>query len=184
MVATQASYPDEYQSPMSTHCFITKFLEDLNLVHIHSSNPAKGMHVISKDVHVSFGGLQANQSDVHAPASTARWQRPAAHEVKLNVDGGLSRDGTRGAAAVICRDKNGLFLCASAVVFQGLVDPATLEASACNEALALALDIHIDSLCVASDCSEVVANIKSGAPCRYVTILREIKAKRSSFRDV
>lgn len=73
---------------------------------------------------------------------------------------------------------------ASTVVVEGLVDPASLEARACNEALALALDLHLDSICVASDCIEVVRNIDSGAPCRYVTTLREIKDQRNMFRDV
>jgi ribonuclease HI len=85
--------------------------------------------------------------------------------MKINVDGGLSRNGARGAAAAICRDKRGQFVGASVVVFDGLVDPATLEAQACNEAMSLAIDLHLDSVCVASDCVEVVANIETGAPC-------------------
>ena len=88
---------------------------------------------------------------------------PNDHDVKLNVDGGLARDGSRRAAAVICRDKNGKYIGVSAIVFEGLVDPATLEAQACKEALALATDLHLDSLCTASDCLEMVANIASVA---------------------
>ena len=94
----------------------------------------------------------------------------------LNVDGGLSRDGTRGAAAAVCRDQNGSFLGASAVVFEGLVDPPTLDAHACKQALSLADDLYVDSLCIASDCAEVVASINTGVPSCYVTILREIKS--------
>ena len=52
---------------------------------------------------------------------------PNDHDVKLNVDGGLARDGSRRAAAVICRDKNGKYIGVSAIVFEGLVDPATIE---------------------------------------------------------
>ena len=68
------------------------------------------------------------------------WLPPAETEVKINVDGGLSRSGNKGAAAAIYRDCNGTFLGASAVVFDGLSDPASLEAWACNEALSLGQD--------------------------------------------
>ena len=46
------------------------------------------------------------------------------------------------------------------------------------------MDLHVDSVCVASDCSEVVANIEAGVPCHYVTILREITAQQTLFRDL
>lgn len=62
---------------------------------------------------------------------------------KINVDGGLSRDGSRGAAAAVCRDAAGMFLGASVVVVKGMTDPACLEAAACNEALALASDLNV-----------------------------------------
>ena len=52
----------------------------------------------------------------------------------------LCRQENRGAATVVYRNKNGLFLGASAVVFEGLVDPASLEA---HEPLALASDLII-----------------------------------------
>lgn len=75
----------------------------------------------------------------------------------------------RGAATVICRDKDGGYLGASAVVYDGLVNPATLEAQACKEALSqLASDPLLDSVVVASDCAEVVANLAAEVACRYV----------------
>lgn len=84
------------------------------------------------------------------------WQPPAEHEVKVNVHGGISRDRTRGAAAAVCRDKRGNFLGASVMVLDGLVDPAILEARASSEAVALATDLHAQSMCIASDCAQVV----------------------------
>ena len=77
----------------------------------------------------------------------------------MNVDGGVSRNEARGAAAVICRDETRAFLGASAIVFDGLVDPPSLEAQACNEALALAKDLNLRRVQVASDCLEVLNNI-------------------------
>ena len=50
---------------------------------------------------------------------------------------GPFRHGDKGVAAVISRDKEDHFLGVPTVIFDGLVDPASLEAHACNEALAL-----------------------------------------------
>lgn len=48
------------------------------------------------------------------------------------------RHGDKGPAAAICKDKEGSFLGAPAVIFDSLANPASLEAHACSEALALA----------------------------------------------
>lgn len=58
----------------------------------------------------------------------------------------------------------------------------TLEAQACNEAVALATDLHVHSICIASDCAEVVLNISSEALYQYAAILREINHCRGSFQ--
>ena len=42
----------------------------------------------------------------------------------------------------------------------------------------------VQSICVASDCLEVVTNIEAGVPCQYFSILQEIKHQRRSFHDV
>ena len=102
----------------------------------------------------------------------------------MNCDGGLSTLGDKGAAAVVCRDKSGTYLGASAVVFEGLVDPASLEAKACSEALALTTDLHVQSICVATDCLEVVTRIKDDLPCKFFPILQDIKYQRIAFRAV
>lgn len=77
----------------------------------------------------------------------------------------------------------GQVLGASATTFDGLSDPATLEAHACNEALALAQDLHISKLTIASDCLEVITNINSGAASSCPTILREINHRRLAFES-
>ena len=65
---------------------------------------------------------------VPSPAAprTRAWLSPDSEAVKFNCDGALSTLGDKGAAAVICRDKSGKFLGASALVFAGLIDPASL----------------------------------------------------------
>jgi hypothetical protein len=45
---------------------------------------------------------------------------------------------------------------ASAVVFHEVIDPGCLEAMECREALALAADVLVRKLTVASDCVDVV----------------------------
>ena len=74
----------------------------------------------------------------------------------------------------MCRDKSVTYLGASAVVFEGLVNPASLEAKACSEALALARDLNLNDLEIASDCQEVISNITNGGSPTYAPIIREI----------
>lgn len=155
----KAIHDNEYQSLMSTWCFVKKFLEDLEI----ANNRQPKVHVTP------------------IQRSEPKWIPPASETANFNVDGGLSRQGDRGAAAVVCRDDKGCYLGASAIVFEGLVDPASLEAHACNEALSLAKDLHIHRLTVASDCVEVVANIEKGASPVYASVLDEIKHRRRDF---
>lgn len=56
---------------------------------------------------------------------------------KIDSDGGLSRHCNMGAEVTASREEEGRFVGASAVVFDGLVDRASMEAHGCNEALAL-----------------------------------------------
>lgn len=88
------------------------------------------------------------------------WIAPSPGVAKIHVDGGLSRDGRTGASATVCRDHTGLFLGSSAMVFRNLTDPATLEALACREALAFALDLSLDQVVIACDNKTLHVTIK------------------------
>ena len=112
------------------------------------------------------------------------WLSPAGEATKFNCDGGLSTLGEKGAAGVVCRDKSGIFLGVSAVVFDGLTDPSSLEAQACSEALALARDLNLQDLLIASNCAEVISNIKTAGSPSYAPILREIQTGRNNFSSV
>ena len=85
---------------------------------------------------------------------------------------------------MVCRDKSGKFLGASALVFEGLIDPASLEAHACSEALALANDLNLQDLLIASDCLEVISNIDQHAIPVYASVLQEIQVTRNFFNSV
>ena len=67
-----------------------------------------------------------------------------------------------GAAAALCRDKDGHYLGASAVVYDGLVDAASLEVQACNAVLALAEDLNLQNFIVASDSKQTTSDICQG----------------------
>jgi hypothetical protein len=133
----RAIHEDEFQSPLSTHHFIERYVEDLGLIN-----------------KVSAASLAPSRP-------TAKWQPPQAGFMKIHSDGAVAKTHMRGAVGVICRDENGTFQGASAVVFDGITDPPTLEAYACREALDLAEDLHIQKLTVISDCLTVVNEINS-----------------------
>ena len=78
--------------------------------------------------------------------------------------------------AAVCQSSQGHFIAASAMVVPNITNPETLEAMACLEALALAEDCGVYRLIVASDCLNVINNIKGDAslhlyddPSRYLS---------------
>ena len=73
---------------------------------------------------------------------------------------------------------------ASAIIYEGRLDPTIHEAQACSEALSLASDLQVQSVCVASDCLEVVKSIHDEAPCRYYPILQDIKHQMTRFQNI
>jgi hypothetical protein len=77
----------------------------------------------------------------------------------------------------VCRSVDGAFLDASASVVSGISDPASPEALACQEALALGEDLNIEKLIVASDCLQVINNLHGDSEGGYGMITREIKEK-------
>lgn len=100
---------------------------------------------------------------------------------KLNADGAVSRNGVDGSVVVVCRDDHGVYLGSSAIKFRCISDPATLEALACREAQALADDLLLWRILVASDCLWVVNDISRNAGGSYGAIIREIGARAVSF---
>jgi hypothetical protein len=68
------------------------------------------------------------------------------------VDAAVDRVGVRGAVGAICRDVKEDFIAACVRIIPRIIDPETLEAIACCEALALAEDCCIRKMKVASDC--------------------------------
>ena len=102
---------------------------------------------------------------------------------KIHVDAAV-RPGRGGSAAAVCGDSNGNYLGSSALVVEGVDDPASLEVMACREAMCLAEDLLINNYIVASDCKQVVSDINSGSRGQYGAILSEINLVATLFQCI
>jgi ribonuclease HI len=153
-------HEEQFQSPLSTHLFIESYLQDLSIV-----------------------GSSTVQGQKTTKAKHPRWIPPARGCAKLNVDAAMAKSRPGGAVGVVCRDESGSFLGASTLTVQGISDPAIMEAIACREALALAQDLHLRRVTVASDCLVVVNDISRHCAGSYSVVLSEIKSLGSSFLE-
>jgi ribonuclease HI len=141
-----------YQSPLSTHSFIEAFIKDLG-------------ESETKKEKVSGG----------AQATVPRWLSPPVGQYKINTDGAVAKTRCRGSVSAVCWSPEGAFLGASAVVYDGITDPGCLEAMACRESLALAADLNIGDVKIASDCMEVVQGLTGSSLGRFSHIIREVQ---------
>jgi ribonuclease HI len=83
------------------------------------------------------------------------------------------------AVGVVCRSGSGEFLGASSLTIQGISDHAVIEALACREALALAQDLQLQQITVASDCLSVINALEQPYASSFSMILEEVKADAS-----
>lgn len=151
----QALHENIFQSPLSTHNFIMRYIRELEDCKPKKSAPHSAPNVV-----------QPRQ----------RWISPPPGFAKIRVDGAVSRDNLHGSFSAICRDSYGQFLGASAIKIQGVTEPATLEALACREALALASDLALSDFIVADD-------IKNGTGGTYASIVKEISETSRDFHQ-
>jgi ribonuclease HI len=155
-------HEDEFQSPLSTHSFIMRYLDELKYIGGKKESARGGAHAI-----------------------TDSWAPPQPGIVKINVDGAVAKSQGGGAFSAVCRDDQGRFLGCSSIKINGISCPVTLEAMACTEAMSLAADLHVRKLLIASDCLSVVKELQSkqsGGP--HCMVIKEILSRRSSFQDV
>jgi ribonuclease HI len=152
-----------FQSPLSTHSFVENFLNDLEMATPKS---------------------KLSQCTTSREEVAHKWTAPPSGFSKINVDAAVRKNQNCGAVAAVCRGDDGVYLGASAVVVQGISDPATLEALACREALALAADLQLQSVVIASDCLEVIQSIGRENLGRFSSVLHEIKARRQDFYSI
>jgi hypothetical protein len=114
----KAIHENEYQSPLSVHCFVDRFIVDLKQ-----------------------GEKAELKSGVRITTPEARWIPPSPRVVKINVDAVVGKNSVKGTVAAVAHSDRGVFLGASTVVFPGCMDAETLETLACREAILLAQDL-------------------------------------------
>jgi hypothetical protein len=102
-VRRKAIHEDSFQSPMTTHLFVDRYIAGLGITNTEQI---------------------ANK--VKVPKAT-RWIPPPAGSMKINVDAAISKNTNRASATTIVRDGGGQFLGASTLVVEGCVDPETME---------------------------------------------------------
>lgn len=137
-------HEQEFRSPLSTFSFVQSYLADLAMV-------------------------PNRQQPMQASPSSTQGQGPARGTcktpmqgcMKLNVDAVVGRHGDGGSCVFVCRDQNGVYIGASASVLRDMVQPEILEAITVWEAFALASDLHLAHIHIASDCATLVNNLKA-----------------------
>ncbi|KAI4968640.1 hypothetical protein ZWY2020_045970 [Hordeum vulgare] len=156
----KAIYEGIFQSPQQTIAFGNTFLGELGQIALKSPT--------IPNVRAFSPGAQ-------------RWTAPSTGLMKVNIDGAVSTNRQGGAAAVVCRDGAGNYLGSSTIVLQGTDDSTILKTLACRERLALAEDLGIQQLGVASDCLGVVKDINKGTRGPHEAIVHKIQTRNTSF---
>jgi len=157
MQGEKVIHEELFQSPLSTHSFVEKFLSELNM-----EKP-----------------WAKNHKGEQPPAP--RWIPPPQGMMKINIDAALSKNSSMAAVAAVARDEAGIFQGASALVVTGVSSPEIAETLAGREGLVLARDLGMQRITIASDCVNVVCSIQGSGMGLYGHIVREIKAEMTSF---
>jgi ribonuclease HI len=142
------------------HCFIERFKAELQI-----TEPSP-------------------RSSPTGPISGPKWFPPPPGHVKVNVDAAVSKNFPAAAISVVARDEAGQFLGASVVILQGVSDHESLEAMACREGLALAADLLLQRIRVASDCLNVICSIEGEGKGSYGQVVQDLWAMRNDFQVV
>jgi hypothetical protein len=72
-------HEDEFQSPLSTHAFITRYLDELDYLGRRKDTPRGAAHII-----------------------TAKWSPPSTRVLKINIDGVVAKAQCSGAFSAVC----------------------------------------------------------------------------------
>jgi hypothetical protein len=128
-------FESKFQSPFLTNSFVERFISELEMI------------------------KPSNQEKQKVGDLAPRWIRPPRGFAKVNVDAAISKNSSKALAAAVARDEDGKFLGTSALILEGCADPETTEVVVCREGLALASDLDLQTLRVASDYVTAVRNI-------------------------
>ena len=146
-----------FQSPLSTHSFVNKYVAELKVM-----KPTQG-------------------AKAKVQTQRPRWLPPPAGCMKVNVDVAISKNLRRASLAAIARDQNGSFLGASGVVLEGITEPEIAVVIAYREGLALASDLMLTSFLLASDCANTIRSMAGTGMGPYGQVVKEIKEEARDF---
>lgn len=88
------------------------------------------------------------------------------------------------SVVAVARDSRGMFIGASAIVMEGISDPEIMEVVAVKEGLALASNLSMQRLRLASDNINVIRSLLGAGLGRYGHIVQETKAREAEFSVV
>lgn len=144
-----------FSKPANTHIFIDRYIRELEI--LKEPRPMQ------------------NTGTGAVPRGFRRQKVPPVGYAKIHMDARVSTPSRGGMAAAVRRDDQGNYMGSSVLVVPGLQDPATLEAIACREGLALAEDLLVQNFVVGSDSKQVVRDIHKGNHGRYGTIVSPVQ---------
>ncbi|CAN6270926.1 unnamed protein product [Urochloa humidicola] len=150
-------YENSFQSPLSTHSFIDRYVADLDM-----AVPQQEKKELRKSV-------------------SLRWIPPPSGVAKINVDAAISKNMRLGSVVAVARDSAGKFLGASSLVVEGTTEPEVMEAMACREGMALASDLLLQRVRMASDCNNVVRSFNEGMMGPYGHVIMDIRARQGDL---
>jgi hypothetical protein len=153
----KAIYKNIFQSPLSTHSFINKYIVELQA--------AKPNQAVKPQVQ----------------SQRPQWLPPPAGCMKVNVDVAISKNLRWALVAAIAWDQASIFLGVSGVVLDGITEPKITEVMACREGLALAAYLMLTLGRLALDCANAIRSLEGRNIGLYGQIVKDIRTRAHDF---
>ncbi|CAD6236843.1 unnamed protein product [Miscanthus lutarioriparius] len=137
------------------------------------------------DLALDLGQLMESPGEPATARSEPCWERPPLEWFKCNADGAFYDQQWKGATGVVLRDDSGVFVRGIAKWYEHCLDALTMEALACRDGLAMALQLGIQKVWLESDCQEVVRlwQVRDQQRSSVMSILKEIKELSTLFQE-
>jgi ribonuclease HI len=152
----ELTHDKPYPSIEGSRRFLVSYLNSLLIIkQFPDADVQKGKMVINQS-----GGFKQQDKQVAGRQQVKkRWKKPVEGRVKLNVDGGFSRNGAAGAGMVL-RDHNGGVIAAACRYLDRCGDATEAELQAIEEGMRLAMHWTTLPITLETDCSEAIELIK------------------------
>ncbi|XP_072148502.1 uncharacterized protein [Setaria viridis] len=107
-----------------------------------------------------------------------KWKAPDPGWIKINVVGAYSEQSEHAGIGVVIRNSNGKVLLSAWRVIFAAVSAEEVEALACKEGVALAVEWASEPVILESDCAAVIQYIKEASKVRPPCLFTILEAKR------